>query len=52
MRKGLLDPGQLRQIGDHFVTVLLGMKHNGAIDKTQLGFVALCERMLKCGTPE
>lgn len=50
--EGLLDPEQLRQIGDHFVTVLLGMKHNGAIDKTQLGFVALCERMLKCGTPE
>jgi hypothetical protein len=50
--EGLLDSEQLRQIGDHFVTVLLGMKHNGAIDKTQLGFVALCERLLKCGTPE
>lgn len=49
---GLLDSEQLRHIGDHFVTVLLGMKHNGAIDKTQLGFVALCERLLKCGTPE
>lgn len=34
-------------MGDHFVTTLCLMKHNGAIDKTQSGFTALCERWVQ-----
>eukprot|EP00250_Pteridium_aquilinum_P018278 c24018_g1_i1 orf=60-7133(+) len=42
----LLDLNQLELIGGHFLQVLLSMKHNGAIDKTRAGFVALCNRLL------
>jgi len=33
-------------MGDHFLQVLLKMKHNGAIDKTRAGLTALCNRLL------
>lgn len=42
----MLDVKQLETIGNHFLEVLLKMKHNGAIDKTRAGFTALCNRLL------
>ncbi|CAJ1946965.1 unnamed protein product [Sphenostylis stenocarpa] len=42
----VLDLKQLKTIGNHFLEVLLKMKHNGAIDKTRAGFTALCNRLL------
>ncbi|KAJ8530626.1 hypothetical protein K7X08_023507 [Anisodus acutangulus] len=42
----MLDVKQLEVIGNHFLEVLLKMKHNGAIDKTRAGFTALCNRLL------
>lgn len=47
----LLDLKQLEKIGDHFLEVLLKMKHNGAIDKTRAGFSALCHRLLCSNDP-
>lgn len=44
--EGMLDLKQLEMIGNHFLEVLLKMKHNGAIDKTRAGFTALCNRLL------
>ncbi|WOL00525.1 thyroid adenoma-associated protein [Canna indica] len=46
MTDGVLDLVQLETIGNHFLQVLLKMKHNGAIDKTRAGFTALCNRLL------
>lgn len=47
----MLDLQQLRTIGNHFLEVLLKMKHNGAIDKTRAGFTALCNRLLCSDDP-
>lgn len=47
----VLDFKQLEEIGDHFLKVLLKMKHNGAIDKTRAGFTALCNRLLCSNDP-
>ncbi|CAI5526475.1 unnamed protein product [Closterium sp. Naga37s-1] len=41
----------LQQVGDHFVSLLLAMKHNGAVDKTRAGFIALTDRLLRCPSP-
>ncbi|ESQ32617.1 hypothetical protein EUTSA_v10003503mg [Eutrema salsugineum] len=49
--ESLLDLKQLEKIGDHFLEVLLKMKHNGAIDKTRAGFSALCHRLLCSNDP-
>ncbi|XP_039011306.1 thyroid adenoma-associated protein homolog isoform X2 [Hibiscus syriacus] len=49
--EGLLDLKQLEKIGNHFLEVLLKMKHNGAIDKTRAGFTALCNRLLCSNDP-
>ncbi|XP_057828205.2 uncharacterized protein LOC131039444 isoform X2 [Cryptomeria japonica] len=46
-----LDVKQLEIIGEHFLKVLLAMKHNGAIDKTRAGFTALCNRLLCSSDP-
>lgn len=46
MSEEILDVGQLETMGDHFLQVLLKMKHNGAIDKTRAGLTALCNRLL------
>ena len=40
----LLKEAQLANIGQQLLTVLMQMKHNGAVDKTQSGFVAVTER--------
>ncbi|XP_043704566.1 thyroid adenoma-associated protein homolog [Telopea speciosissima] len=42
---------QLEKIGNHFLEILLKMKHNGAIDKTRAGFTALCNRLLCSNDP-
>ncbi|XP_020231865.1 thyroid adenoma-associated protein homolog [Cajanus cajan] len=47
----VLDLEQLKTIGNHFLEVLLKMKHNGAIDKTRAGFTALCNRLLCSNDP-
>ncbi|KAH9296258.1 hypothetical protein KI387_039846, partial [Taxus chinensis] len=47
----MLDVKQLETIGEHFLKVLLVMKHNGAIDKTRAGFTALCNRLLCSSDP-
>ncbi|MQL78947.1 hypothetical protein Taro_011398 [Colocasia esculenta] len=47
----MLDLKQLEAIGNHFLQVLLKMKHNGAIDKTRAGFTALCNRLLCSNDP-
>ncbi|CAH9067847.1 unnamed protein product [Cuscuta europaea] len=47
----VLDLKQLEIIGNHFLEVLLKMKHNGAIDKTRAGFTALCNRLLCSDDP-
>ncbi|XP_015573647.2 thyroid adenoma-associated protein homolog isoform X1 [Ricinus communis] len=47
----VLDLKQLEEIGNHFLEVLLKMKHNGAIDKTRAGFTALCNRLLCSNDP-
>ncbi|KQJ95224.1 thyroid adenoma-associated protein homolog [Brachypodium distachyon] len=46
MSPEILDVEQLEMMGDHFLQVLLKMKHNGAIDKTRAGLTALCNRLL------
>ncbi|XP_008784315.2 thyroid adenoma-associated protein homolog [Phoenix dactylifera] len=51
MSDGILDLVQLETIGNHFLQVLLKMKHNGAIDKTRAGFTALCNRLLCSNVP-
>ncbi|KAI3665884.1 hypothetical protein L6452_44519 [Arctium lappa] len=47
----VLDFKQLETIGNHFLEVLMKMKHNGAIDKTRAGFTALCNRLLCSDNP-
>ncbi|KAL4568457.1 hypothetical protein LXL04_024070 [Taraxacum kok-saghyz] len=47
----MLDFNQLETIGNHFLEVLMKMKHNGAIDKTRAGFTALCNRLLCSDNP-
>ncbi|KAM5581427.1 hypothetical protein ABKV19_010579 [Rosa sericea] len=47
----MLDLKQLETIGNHFLEVLLKVKHNGAIDKTRAGFTALCNRLLCSNDP-
>ncbi|KAL9233763.1 hypothetical protein vseg_008718 [Gypsophila vaccaria] len=47
----VLDVNQLEAMGNHFLEVLLKMKHNGAIDKTRAGFTALCNRLLCSDDP-
>lgn len=49
--KGMLNTEQLEAMGEHFLQVLLAMKHNGAIDKTRAGFIALCDRLLRSSDP-
>lgn len=41
---GLLSPEQLSFMADYFTNALCCLKHNGAVDKTQQGFAALCEQ--------
>lgn len=36
----------LQKLGAHLISVILEVKHAGAIDKTRIGLTALCERLL------
>eukprot|EP00850_Spirogloea_muscicola_P002017 SM000007S20977 [mRNA] locus=s7:1355748:1369992:+ [translate_table: standard] len=47
----LLNDAQLEEVGNHFLEVLLALKHNGAIDKTRYGFIAVIERLLRSTSP-
>jgi hypothetical protein len=51
-RLPLLSPDQLRGLGESLVGLLLTMKHNGAVDKTQLGLEGLAGRLLGSGCPQ
>lgn len=44
---GLLQAHQLAAMGDMQLSLLLSMKHNGAVEKSQAGFLWLCERLLQ-----
>ena len=44
MAPALLSPDQVKGMGDDLVDALCLMKHNGAVEKTQAGFEALCAR--------
>ncbi|KAL6840844.1 hypothetical protein ACP4OV_029370 [Aristida adscensionis] len=46
MSAEILEVEQLETMGNHFLQILLKMKHNGAIDKTRAGLTALCNRLL------
>nr|GEY71730.1 hypothetical protein [Tanacetum cinerariifolium] len=47
----VLDFKQLETIRNHFLEVLMRMKHNGAIDKKRAGFTALCNHLLCSDNP-
>lgn len=42
---------QLEQLGSLQLSMLLSMKHNGAVEKGQAGFIALVERLLESPEP-
>lgn len=48
----LLTFSQISSIGDTFLTILLSTRHVGAIEKTYLGFQALCEQLLRSSVQE
>lgn len=47
----LLSAEQLSFMAEHLTHTLCTLKHNGAVDKTQQGFAALCERLLRLPDP-
>ena len=44
---GLLSVQHLQDMGELLLQLLLKIKHNGAVEKSQAGFIALCERLLQ-----
>jgi hypothetical protein len=42
----LLSGDALKKLGEHLISVILEVKHAGAIDKTRIGLTILCERLL------
>ena len=42
----LLSADALKQLGEHLISVILEVKHAGAIDKMRIGLTTLCERLL------
>jgi hypothetical protein len=42
----LLSGDALKHLGEHLISVMLEVKHAGAIDKTRIGLTTLCERLL------
>jgi hypothetical protein len=44
----LFDPQQLAEVGRQLMHYMSVIKHNGAVEKAQAGFIALCDR---CGPP-
>jgi len=47
----LLQASQLSEMGDLLLSLLLTMKHNGAVEKSQPGFLGLAERLLQSPEP-
>lgn len=47
----LLSCEELEQLGGLQLSMLLSMKHNGAVEKSQAGFIALVERLLESPEP-
>jgi hypothetical protein len=47
----ILDVAQLQQVGGLLLQQLYRMKHNGAVEKTQIGLLTVCERLLRCSAP-
>jgi hypothetical protein len=43
----MLQPQQLAQLGDLLLSLLLSMKHNGAVEKSQPGLLWLSEQLLQ-----
>ncbi|KAF6263138.1 putative death-receptor fusion protein-domain-containing protein [Scenedesmus sp. NREL 46B-D3] len=43
----ILQPQQLAHLGDLLLSLLLSMKHNGAVEKSQPGFLWLAEQLLQ-----
>ena len=42
----LLSGDALKHLGEYLISVMLEVKHAGAIDKTRIGLTTLCERLL------
>ncbi len=40
----LFEPKQLTEIGEQLTHYMGVIKHNGAVEKAQAGFIALCDR--------
>lgn len=47
----LVEACQLEQLGSLQLSMLLSMKHNGAVEKSQAGFISLVERLLQSTEP-
>ena len=47
----ILEVSQLQQVGALLLQQLYHMKHNGAVEKTQIGLLTVCERLLRCSAP-
>ncbi|KAG2375179.1 hypothetical protein C9374_010183 [Naegleria lovaniensis] len=45
----MLTFSQVEKLGDILLNVLLMTKHNGAIEKSAVGFNMLCKRLITCG---
>lgn len=45
----ILTFSQIEKLGDILLNVLLMTKHNGAIEKSAVGFNMLCKRLITCG---
>ncbi|EFC42522.1 predicted protein [Naegleria gruberi] len=43
---------QIEKLGKMLLNILLTTKHNGAIEKSAVGFNILCKRLMSCGIPE
>ena len=48
----ILGAAEVSRVADIFIHLLLSTKHNGAVEKAQLAFSALCERLLSSGATE
>jgi hypothetical protein len=47
----ILQVAQLTDMGDLLLSLLLSMKHNGAVEKSQAGFLGLAARLLQSSDP-
>ena len=45
----VMDYNQVKTIGDHFLAILLSLKHQGAVEKATIAFQSICETLLQSG---